>query len=357
MDKQEKIKIAVTAGIGAVILLILVLVLALSGKKDSTDDQKLSESITQYADVSSSASSVEEPITASEQASSEASKEEISEEVTEAASEASSNEETAKESKDKDKDKDSKMKKPASETGFFVTEKATLKDVYKGMKINVETQLKELYAYWSDGNTAAVRDLAHLQRFEVMSVQLSGTNDFYYYGDMNGSGQPNGMGVAVYGDDQYYYGSWADGKRSGNGTWFCFYPDYSDNVVIEHMYSGEWALDLPDGKGQDHYDYDVKLMNDVDYYLQNAIGGFSKGMYDGEMYVITLDKDENAIEWKGTCKNGTWQQVLYSTVDKNGQAPFLSQIHDTDRHIYMSEKGSQNSGVRGIIYGGSVKGY
>ena len=56
------------------------------------------------------------------------------------------------------------------------------------------------------------------------------------------------------------------------------------------MYSGQWADDRPNGKGQEHYDYDPEYMNSVDIYLQNIIGVFSEGLYNGSMYVITVDK-------------------------------------------------------------------
>lgn len=350
MDKQEKIKIAITAGIAAVILLILVLVLTLSGAKDNGDDQKLSENITEYADGAASASSIEDAITASEEAGSkDASDEAIDESSSESSKEAT------------DVLTTTANMQPAKETvsgnSFYATDKATLKNVYRGLKIDVEAQVKELNTYWADDNTSAIRDLAHLERFEAMSYQLSGTNDFYYYGEKNSDGKPNGVGVAVYANDQYYYGQWSNGVRSGNGTWFSFYPQYSQYVVTEHMYSGQWADDLPNGKGQEHYDYNYADMNNADYYLQNAIGEFTNGLYNGEMYVITVDKEENTIEWTGTCINGSWEQVLYSTVDKNGRAPYLSQREDSERHLYMTMEGAKNNGIRGIIYGGSVKGY
>ena len=350
MDKQEKIKIAITAGIAAVILLILVLVLTLSGAKDNGDDQKLSESIQEYADIAASSASVEDVITASDESSSMDSAKDAAEDSSQASSSAETDVLTTT----------SKMeaaKETVSGNSFYATDKATLKNVYKGLKIDVKSQLEELYTYWSDDNTAAVRDLAHLERFEAMSYQLTGTNDFYYYGETNSDGKPNGTGVAIYGDDQYYYGQWSNGVRSGNGTWISFYPKYSQYVVTEHMYSGQWEGDLPNGQGQEHYDYNYAEMNKADYYLQNAIGEFSNGLYNGEMYIITVDKDEKTIEWVGTCKNGSWEQVLYSTVDKNGRAPYLSQREDSERHLYMTMEGAKNNGVRGIIYGGSVKGY
>jgi hypothetical protein len=350
MDKQEKIKIAITAGIAAVILLILVLVLTLSGAKDNGDDQKLSESIQEYADIAASDVSTLDAMTASQEASSEEAREEETKEESSSSDSASTDVLTTT----------SKMeaaKETVSGNSFYATDKATLKNVYKNLKVDVKAQLKELSLYWSEDNMTAVRDLTHLERFEAMSYQLSGTNDFYYYGETNSDGKPNGTGLAVYGDDQYYYGQWADGVRSGNGTWISFYPKYSQYVVTEHLYTGQWSLDLPSGQGQEHYDYNYEDMNEEDYYLQNAIGNFSNGLYNGEMYIITVDKNDDTIEWNGTCKNGTWEQVLYTTVDSKGKIAYLSEREDSDHHLYMTMEGAKNNGVRGIIYGGSVKGY
>ena len=64
MDRQDKIRIAVTSGIAAVILLILVLVVALSGKKE--DGQKLEDNIASYSDDKETGSlNRDDPITAS----------------------------------------------------------------------------------------------------------------------------------------------------------------------------------------------------------------------------------------------------------------------------------------------------
>ncbi|MBE5828171.1 MAG: hypothetical protein E7305_01775 [Butyrivibrio sp.] len=350
MDKQEKIKIAITAGIAAVILLILVLVLTLSGAKDSGDEQKLNENIQEYAEGAASLASITDAITASQEASSSQSTEDEKEESSSASDSSSTDVLTTTAGMEK-------AKETVSGNSFYATDKATLKNVYKNLKIDVDMQLKELSSYWASDNMTAVRDLVHLERYEAMSYQLSGSNDFYYYGETNGEGKPNGTGLAVYGDDQYYYGQWSDGVRSGDGTWISFYPGYSQYVVTEHLFTGQWANDLPNGKGQEHYDYNYADMNTADYYLQNAIGEFSDGLYNGEMYIITVDKDEKTIEWEGTCKKGSWEQVLYTTVDSKGKIPYLSQIEDSDRHLYMTLEGAKNNGVRGIIYGGNVKGY
>ena len=341
MSKEEKIKIAITAGIASVILLILVLFLALSGKKNN-DEEKMNASISDYAS-SNQASADSSAAAVTTNASADSSADAASDSASAQASVADTSEykDTAKNS--------------VSGNSFYATNTAVLKDVYKGIKYDVNAQMKEMYTYWADGNTEAVRDLAHLERFEVMSYSLSGTQDFYYYGDTTGDGVPNGTGLAVYANDQYYFGEWSAGVRSGKGTWISFYPSYSQYVVKEHSYSGDWSGDLPNGEGQEHYDYVPEYMNNADIYLQNAIGGFKDGYYNGDMYIIIVNKDGDSEEWHGKCNAGTWEQVLYASVDTNGKIPVLSLQKDSERHIYMTKEGAKNNGVSDIIKGGNVK--
>ena len=75
---------------------------------------------------------------------------------------------------------------------------------YSKVKFNKDVQLQEMMAYWEDNNQQALDDLAKLDRYIAMSWQLKGTTDFYYCGDVNGNGQPEGKGIAVYADNQYY---------------------------------------------------------------------------------------------------------------------------------------------------------
>ena len=340
MERQDKIRIAVTSGIAAVILLILVLVLALSGKKE--DGQKLEDNIASYSDDKDEAlDNPDAPITASKDNS-----------ILGAEDGEDSNENSDELGDD---DSITQMKHTVFGNSFFVINGPTLKTDYSKVKYDVQNQMYEMYEYWFQNNLEAVRDLAHLERFEAMSYSLTGTSDFYYYGEKDDAGNPNGMGMAVYAGNQYYYGNWFEGKRSGQGAWICFYPEYNPYVVTEHLYSGIWEDDLPEGDGQEHFDYNPQYMKDDEIYLQNAIGGFSKGKYNGEMYIITLESDGNTKEWDGKCDNGNWELIPYAAIDKQGNIPVLTRRADVEDHIYMSRTNSRNNGVRGIIYGGSMK--
>lgn len=83
------------------------------------------------------------------------------------------------------------------------------------VEIDLSRQMSEMKGYWEAGNMEAVEDLAYLPRYRAASEKLSGTTKYYYYGDTDGSKRPNGMGLAMYTDNQYYYGEWKNGVRAG----------------------------------------------------------------------------------------------------------------------------------------------
>ena len=348
MEREDKIRVAITAGIAGLILLILVLFIALGGlgKKSRTNTDEsvsgLSEENVAGSDSSSLGSSDD---TVSGDSSAEASS---GASAIDAAAEASSDNKEYSEYADSGK-------KTVSGNSFYAIKNPVLKDVYKNVKYDLNAQMNEMFEYWKNGNQEAVRDLAHLERFEAMSYSLKGSDDFYYLGDVDSEGRPQGLGLAVYAESQYYFGNFDAGVRSGNGTWIAFYPGYSTYVVKEHMYTGEWQDDLPDGQGQEHMDFASEYMNKEDIYVQNAIGGFSNGLYNGDMYIITVDNTGNTREWDGICDHGDWELVTGANKDKRGYIPVLSERENRDNHIYMAPEKARDNGVTGIITGGNVR--
>ncbi|MCR5556487.1 MAG: hypothetical protein K6F75_02870 [Butyrivibrio sp.] len=351
MERDDKIRVAITAGIMAVILLILVLYVALSGKKtgESGNDSVGSENgIEAVGDDVNKDGDTDAANGASDQDGDK-------EDADGAGAGESKDEADAAASAGSSVDKKAVAKKKSvSGNSFYKTESAEIRNVYKGLAIDINAQMNEMATYWGDGNMEAVSDLAGLERFEAMSYKLNGTTDFLYYGDTDGTGVPNGTGLACYANDQYYYGEWSNGVRSGKGTWISFYPDYNQNVVIEHMYAGQWANDLPNGEGQEHYDYDQNYMNEDDLYVQNAIGNFTNGLYNGRMYMITVNSDYQTKEWYGDCENGTWKQVVNTTEDAEKKIAVLDEKDNTDNHIWMAKDKVKDSGIHGIITGGKV---
>ncbi len=220
------------------------------------------------------------------------------------------------------------------------------------VQIDMSRQMSEMKGYWEAGNMEAVEDLAYLPRYRAASQKLSGSVKYYYFGDTDENNRPSGKGLAIYADNQYYYGEWKNGVRSGDGMWIKYYVydqnvKAKDSLYLQHSYSGSWSNDLPNGEGTEHYDFIVENMEANVGYNRNFIGNFKDGLYDGEIYITNYYKDNNIKEWSGTAKNGVWQSL--GEKDKKGQYPVIVELTDKDNYQWITEKENVNQGVNGLI--------
>ena len=214
-------------------------------------------------------------------------------------------------------------------------------------KTNLE-MLAEMMDYWSKGNVEAVEDLSRLSHYKAMSASLEGPSYFYYYGDRNADGKPEGTGIAVYGENQYYYGQWVNGVRQGEGTWLKMY-DYSDRDTkadrarISHSYTGSWQNDLPNGEGHEQYVIDPEKAEAGSRYLQNAMGNFTNGLYDGKMYLMTQDASGNVQEWYGNAAEGVFE--TFEGRDSEGRVPICQDAKNPDSHLWIRPLDNMNLGI------------
>lgn len=172
-------------------------------------------------------------------------------------------------------------------------------------------QLEEIFYYWQEYKLEAVEDLIRLPRVRTITNELKGSNDFYYCGEKDSKGNPNGTGLSVYADNTYYFGEWKDGKRHGRGMWWRIFPDKTGTVngvpgVTEHSYNGLWANDYPNGEGQEHFSYDYSII-EGEYVITNVIGNFKDGYYDGELYIMTEQGEDSYIEWEAIAERGIFK--------------------------------------------------
>ena len=212
--------------------------------------------------------------------------------------------------------------------------------------------LNEAYPYFADNNQEAIWDLAHLKRYVKLSAELKDSNSYYYQGDVNAQGQPDGTGLAIYEDNSYYYGGWSNGVRSGEGTWFHFYIGQKDDVnqygkYTAHSYSGKWANDLPNGDGAEHYDVDISKLKVRERILQNVIGNFTNALYDGDMYANTVDYTGNVEEWSGITKNGVF--TLWRDMSAIGECSVWQKTEDTSVYMDIDKSQNKNQGIRELL--------
>lgn len=222
---------------------------------------------------------------------------------------------------------------------------------YSKVKYNAKTNLSEMEGYFNDNNLEALHDLAYLDRFIAMSYAYRGTTDFAYYGDVNENGEPHGKGIAVYADNQYYCGEWKNGFRDGSGVWVHYHMHLGKNVndpVTFHEFIGNFKNDLPDGQGQDHYEYDKNLMVKNKNYITNYLCNYVAGYIDGNVYCTTLDSEDAYNEFTGTASKGSFEYISASRDDKK-QGPVMTNEANPDNYYWLSEKDNRYIGVNNYI--------
>ena len=220
-----------------------------------------------------------------------------------------------------------------------------------------DNQLKELYEYWDAYKLDAVADLVRLERLQKVSKELEGKNKFYYYGSVDRLGRPSGKGLAVYEDNNYYFGDWKEGLRHGKGMWLevAIYTEENENQnlgLIEHSYNGEWSRDLPNGQGQEHfsYNYDILTEGTIDNMkcIANVIGGFKNGYYHGEMYIMTVDEKGNSKDWSGICKEGVWEPYQIGHTSDSVWESYEEDEQGNHQYHYLLPKENHNYGIIGL---------
>lgn len=220
---------------------------------------------------------------------------------------------------------------------------------YEDYSYEKEYIMKELSGWWDNAGTAAVYDLSALRRYRKLSYGLRDSNQFYYYGETDSNGNPNGKGTALYGDDTYYFGEFVHGKKEGKGYWMRFYynsknPYAMNGKITMHSYAGEWKDNLPDGEGQEHFDVDVSKLADNDDFFQNVIGGFSAGRYHGEMYANSINEEGEITEWDGVAKNGEFE--LIGILPPSGENPIWKSRSDNPRIRRIGKDENKDCGIK-----------
>ena len=279
--------ILILSGITIVLLLCIIVLLVVSpGRKESDDSEALQQNMLDYADEQKQNDNVPADTPSQEIIVVESSEQPEIEET--ATSEETT--ETPEEEKPEENEEEIPVESETIDKTAIVVDVEDENDV----SYTKEFIMNEMMPYFADNNLDAIWDLAHLKRYVKLSAGLKNTNTYYYKGGTDSDGKPDGVGLAIYENNTYYYGSWSHGVRSGDGRWIRFYIDdigakTTKKKYQSHSYSGMWSNDLPNGEGAEHYDVDISQLTSKDREIQNVVGNFTNGLYDGEMYANTVD--------------------------------------------------------------------
>lgn len=330
-------------GIIAVLLICIVILLGaifLRGKKDDVANGDLQQTITDYAKQQQE---LEQQTIRDE---------DISAKQAEDTSSGEGDSVQATLIKDPVKEAVEEAEEPVSETEEM---KAVVVDIEDedDEAYTKEFILKEAYPYFEANNQDAIWDLAHLKRYVKLSRGLLGTGEYYYQGDVDSDGKPHGTGLAIYERNSYYFGEWSHGDRSGRGTWFRFYIGQKNKAnamgtYVSHSYSGEWKNDLPNGEGAEHYEVDIStLEKSRKLMIQNVVGNFTNGLYDGELFANTVDYTGTVQEWDGIAKNGIF--TLWREMSAIGECSVWRNKSDHSWCLDIDKSENKNQGIRELL--------
>ena len=212
--------------------------------------------------------------------------------------------------------------------------------------------LKEMMPYFEANNLEAVWDLAHLKRYVKLSASLKDSDTYYYQGDVDSEGLPDGKGLAIYEGNTYYYGEWSHGVREGNGRWCCYYINASDKLTQNkkyqaHSYAGNWKHDLPNGSGAEHFDVDISKLEPYERIIQNVVGNFTDGLYDDYMYANTVDYVGLVEEWYGIAEYGVFKS--WEDIGRRGEYYAWQNKDDNSVYIAIGKTDNKNQGIREML--------
>lgn len=344
--------ILILSGITVVLLLcIIVLLVATPGRKKGDDNEALQQNMLDYADEQKQNDNVttdtpsQEIIVVESPETPEKEESDASETTTE-----------TPEPEEKP-DEEPEVEILESET---IDKTAIVVDVEDENDVSYTKEfiMNEMMPYFEDNNLDAIWDLAHLKRYVKLSAGLKNTNTYYYKGGTDSSGKPDGIGLAIYENNTYYYGSWSHGVRSGDGRWIRFYIDEigaktTKKKYQSHSYSGMWSDDLPNGEGAEHYDVDISQITSKDRVIQNVVGNFTNGLYDGEMYANTVDYIGNVEEWDAVAHQGVFE--LWRDMSSIGECSVWRNKVDYELCLDVDKSDNKNQGMRELLVKSSGK--
>lgn len=203
----------------------------------------------------------------------------------------------------------------------------------------------------AEGDIKGAMTMLRTEQFMGLGEDIE-EGESYYIGALDDKGKRKGLGLALYSDGFYYYGSFEDDKRSGHGLWFKgSYPDSS--TILSYLFEGEWENDKPNGTGVETLTNNFDNISVKEYEKRIIEGNYIDGKEEGKMKLTTVDKVGRSVEYEYISINGIAEKIATQNKDdkKNEQAQELG-IYEIarskDGKTCISSDGSER-GVFGFI--------
>lgn len=203
---------------------------------------------------------------------------------------------------------------------------------------DAQLKLETLNKCFASGDLEGAKAFMRQEDYRQMSNSLSGNSLTYM--DRSGSC------TAVYPDNYYYYGDWADGQRSGRGLWIrAVFEDDSD--LESYTYEGMWANDLPNGEGHIVRNRDpdkIQLEPGRTTSVTTEITGtFANGLYHGIIYEVWNMNSGSVMTWSPIpAVNGVYQP-MEEVPDFIREKPYYQENIDAGRYLVAIEQGNHVS--------------
>ena len=118
-------------------------------------------------------------------------------------------------------------------------------------------------------------------------------------------------------------------------------------IYTAHSYAGEWADDLPNGSGAEHYDIDTSQIEGSERIIQNVVGQFTDGLYDGKMFANTVNYMGNTEEWDGVATKGAF--TLWKDMSRIGECPIWRNKDDHELCLDIDKSENENQGIQELL--------
>lgn len=210
---------------------------------------------------------------------------------------------------------------------------------------NAEPLLKELYPLMDSGALEEAKALMRQEDYRAMSA-AAGESCFTY-------SETEGICLAVYKDNCYYFGEWDSGQRKGTGLWMQAAFD-DESTVESRQYNGTWSNDLPNGEGEiirvskNSLQWEDGSSTSVNTTIS---GTFKDGFYHGTIYETWVMNTGETWVWSPiTAIDGIYQPMPDVPQEMLDRSYYEENIAAGKSLVAVTEEGTDLWTTNGSVY-------